>query len=197
MRFRVTHNFAKRFDDDLVFIKNMIKSPGTIGSIVPSSRRMARKMAEQIDLSSGLPVLELGPGTGVMTREILIHGVRPKNLYTVEYSQELADRLSLTFPNINNIQGDAFDLDNTLGRHKHLQFDTIISSMPLLNFPMAMRENLIRDLLKRIPKGRPIVLFSYGPSAPVPADNTGFEVSSVEWILRNVPPARIWAYRAL
>lgn len=197
MRLSVKDSLLKKFDDEIVFFKGMIKSPDTVGSIIPTSRRMARIMAEQIDLSSGLPVLELGPGTGVITREILIHGVRPKNLYAVEYSKTFADRLCRSFPNVNLMNGDAFDLDHVLGPQKDVLFDTIITSMPLLNFPISMRTDLIRDLIKRIPKGRPVILFSYGMSAPVQSDGKTFEVSAVDWVLRNVPPARIWAYRAI
>lgn len=197
MPLSVKDNLLKKFDDEILFIKGMINSPDTVGSIVPTSRRMARIMAKQIDLSSQLPVLELGPGTGVITREILIHGVRPKNLYAVEYSKTFSDRLAETFPNVNLINGDAFDLDHVLGDQKSILFDTIITSMPLLNFPMSMRTKLISDLVKRMPKGRPVILFSYGMSAPVPSDGQSFDVEPVDWVLRNVPPARIWAYRAI
>lgn len=195
MRLGITQKFVKRFDDEIVFLKGMISSPDTVGSIIPTSRVTARCMADQIDLSSGLPVLELGPGTGVITKAILNHGIQAKELYCVEYSVEFTRRLRIMLPDVNVINGDAFDLDSVLGEMSGAQFDTIITSMPLLNFPMMARKQLINDLLDRIPDGRPIVLFSYGATAPVPTDGENYEVTSIKWIIRNVPPARIWAYR--
>lgn len=195
MRLGITQKLVKRFDDEIVFLKGMISSPDTVGSIIPTSRVTARCMADQIDLSSGLPVLELGPGTGVITKAILNHGISAKELYCVEYSVEFTRRLRIMLPDVNVINGDAFDLDSVLGEMSGAQFDTIITSMPLLNFPMMARKQLINDLLDRIPDGRPIVLFSYGATAPVPTDGENYEVTSIKWIIRNVPPARIWAYR--
>lgn len=195
MRLGIAEKIAKRFDDEIVFIKGMIASPDTVGSIIPTSRTTARCMAGQIDTTSGLPVLELGPGTGVITKAIIERGVDPKNLYCVEYSDEFTRRLRVMLPDVNIINGDAFALDDALGEIAFSKFDTIITSMPLLNFPMEARRNLILDLLDRLPAGRPVILFSYGAVAPVPAEKDRIEVSSINWILRNVPPARIWAYR--
>ncbi len=48
--------------------------------------------------ASGLPVLELGPGTGVITRAILERGVPPEHLYAVEYSPDFVRHLRGAFP---------------------------------------------------------------------------------------------------
>ncbi len=72
-------------------------------------------MASVIDTKSGLPVLELGPGTGVITKAILAQGVKPADLYSVEYSPDFVEHLDRTFPDVNIIQGDVFDLDSALG----------------------------------------------------------------------------------
>lgn len=194
MRLGITQKLVQRFDDEIIFLKGMISSPDTVGSIIPTSRVTARCMADQIDISSKLPVLELGPGTGVITKAILNRGIDPKDLYCVEYSDEFTRRLKIMLPDVNIINGDAFDLDNVLGDMRDAKFDTIITSMPLLNFPMMARKRLINDLLERMPDGRPIILFSYGATAPVPTEGEDFDVTSIRWVIRNVPPARVWAY---
>lgn len=194
LRLGITQKLVQRFDDEIIFLKGMISSPDTVGSIIPTSRVTARCMAEQIDLSSNLPVLELGPGTGVITKAILNHGIEPKDLYCVEYSEEFTRRLKIMLPDVQIMNGDAFDLDNVLGDMRDAKFDTIITSMPLLNFSMMARKRLIKDLLNRMPDGRPIILFSYGATAPVPTEGEDFDVTSIRWIIRNVPPARVWAY---
>lgn len=194
MHLNIANKIVKKFDDEIVFLKGMISSPDTVGSIVPTSRTTARCMARQIDLTSDLPVLELGPGTGVITRAILNQGVHPKNLYCVEYSDTFTERLVRIFPDINILNGDAFRLDDVLGDKKDQMFNTIITSMPLLNFPMANRISLINDLLDRLPNGRPIILFSYSATAPVPDDGQNFKKKSINWVFRNMPPARVWSY---
>ncbi len=187
--------FAEKFDDELRFFKGWIDKPKAVGSIIPTSSITARRMASVIDSGSGLPVLELGPGTGVITKAILARGVKPRDLYTVEYSEDFVRHLEKQFDGINVIHGDAFDLDTTLGDKRGVTFDSVISGVPLLNFPVAQRVRYIEDLLDRIPAGRPIVQLTYGPLSPVPAGKGNYTVEHFDFVLRNIPPTQLWIYR--
>lgn len=186
---------AEKFDDELKFFKGWIDKPKAVGSITPTSSIAARRMASVVDPNSGLPVLELGPGTGVITRAILARGVSPENLYSIEYSPEFVRHLREQFPGVNVIQGDAFNLDETLGEKRGLTFDSIVSGVPLLNFPTAQRIRYIEDLLGRIPPGRPIMQLTYGPFSPVPPGKGSYTVEHFDFILRNIPPTQLWVYR--
>ena len=190
----VRSKIEKSFGDEIRFFRGWMKNPKNVGSIIPTSDVMAKRMASVIDLSSGLPVLELGPGTGVITHAILQRGVKPDQLYSVEYSADFARILRRDFAEIHVVEGNAFDLENTLSTANTLKFDCVVSALPLLSFPKAMRVQLIKDLLNRIPEGRPIVQFSYGPLSPVPPI-PGVTVRHLEFIFRNIPPAQIWTYR--
>jgi phosphatidylethanolamine/phosphatidyl-N-methylethanolamine N-methyltransferase len=186
---------ARRFDDEIRFFKGWMDGPKAVGAIMPTSAVTARSMASVINPASQLPVLELGPGTGVITRAILARGVAPSHLVSIEYSPDFHARLRLDFPEVRFILGDAFDLDATLGDLSASLFDSVISGIPLLNFPMSCRVALIEDLLDRVPPGRPVVQFSYGALSPVLARGTSFQVIHHDFVLRNVPPARLWIYR--
>jgi len=187
--------FAEKFDDELRFFKGWIDRPKSVGSIVPTSSVTARRMASVIDLNSGLPVLEVGPGTGVITRAILARGVKPKNLYTVEYSPEFVRHLRQHFRDVNVIEGDAFDLGRTLGDRQDLRFDSVISGVPLLNFPVERRIAYLESLLDRIPHGRPVVQLTYGPRSPIPPGIGDYTVEHFHFIIRNIPPTQLWIYR--
>lgn len=184
-----------KFNDELQFFKNWVGNPKTTGSIVPTGPHLARAMASVIDVNSNLPVLELGPGTGSITSAILDHGVKPENLYALEYSESFLKKLRTSFPDINLIHGDAFDLDRSLEGVKVEKFDAVVSALPLLNFPQDMRIGLIETLLDRLEPGRPVIQFSYGPMSPVLANRGSYVVEHHDWIMRNVPPARVWLYR--
>ena len=152
-------------------------------------------MASLIEPGSGLPVLELGPGTGVITKAILEAGVKPENLWSIEYSEDFVRHLRRDYPGVNFIQGDAFDLDATLGDKRDTVFDSVVSGVPLLNFPVPKRVAYVEDLLDRIPVGRPIVQITYGPVSPVPPGRGNYTVEHFDFILRNIPPSRLWIYR--
>jgi phosphatidylethanolamine/phosphatidyl-N-methylethanolamine N-methyltransferase len=185
---------GKKFDEELKFFRGWIDKPRAVGSIVPTSLVTARRMASVVDTDSGLPVLELGPGTGVITRAILARGVKPENLWSIEYSPEFVRHLKLTLPDVNVIQGDAFNLDETLPE-PGMRFDSIISGVPLLNFPVAQRVRYIEQLLDLIQPGRPIVQLTYGPLSPVPPRKGNYIVEHFSFIVRNIPPTQLWIYR--
>ncbi len=186
---------ARKFDEELRFFKGWIDGPKAVGSVLPTSGVTARRMASVVAPHSGLPVLELGPGTGVITRAILERGVEPQNLYSIEYSEDFVQHLIADFPDVNIIHGDAFDLDKTLGANGALTFDCAISAVPLLSFPTAMRIAFINDLLERIPAGRPVMQITYGPLSPVPPGRGNYIVKHFDFVVRNFPPAQLWLYR--
>lgn len=186
---------AGKFDDELRFFRGWLDKPKAVGAIMPTSSITARRMASVVDPASGLPVLELGPGTGVITRAILERGVPPENLYCIEYSEAFVEYLRREFPKVNIIQGDAFDLDKTLGEFSGLTFDSVVSGVPLLNFPVARRIAYIESILDRLPEGRPIVQLTYGPLSPVPPRRGKYNISHLDFVFRNVPPTQLWVYR--
>ncbi len=195
MNFRLKERIGKKFDEEIRFFKGWRSNMKAVGSIVPTSGITARRMASVVNPHSGLPVLELGPGTGVITKAILQKGVQPENLVSVEFSTDFYQHLVKTYPDVDFINGDAFDLDKTLGPRRDQQFDSVVSAVPLLNFPMHMRVSLIDDLLSRIPVGRPVIQISYGPLSPVVAMPDRYQISHYDFVVRNIPPAQLWVYR--
>ena len=188
-------SLASRFDEELRFFKGWIDKPKAVGSIIPTSSVTARRMASVINAASGLPVLEVGPGTGVITRAILGVGIKPENLYAVEYSEDFVRHLRRHYPGVNVIQGDAFDLDETLGDKSGLVFDTVVSGVPLLNFPVERRIGYLNSLLDRMPAGRPVIQLTYGPLSPIPAGRGDYTVEHFDFVIRNIPPTQLWIYR--
>ena len=193
----LTQKLTSKFDDEVRFFKGWIEGPKNVGTPFPTSAFTGRSMASHIDLTSKLPVLEIGAGTGVITRAILKHGTPANRLYALEYSADFSDCLRKNFPSVNVIEGDAFNLDETLGAHSSNVFDCVISAIPLLNFRPSERVDYIESLLDRIPMGRPIVQVTYGPLSPVPKGTGSFVATRADFVFRNVPPAHIWTYKRL
>ncbi|MDV4182650.1 class I SAM-dependent methyltransferase [Rhizobium brockwellii] len=195
LRVKVKERLGKRFDDEIRFFRGMMQGPKTVGSIVPTSSITAKRMASVVDIHSGLPVLELGPGTGAITKAILGRGVRPENLVAIEYSTDFHKHLQRTYPGVHFINGDAFDLQATLSNFSGLTFDSVVSGIPLLNFPMAKRISLLESLLDRLPAGRPMVQISYGAISPIAANPDRYHIQHFDFVMRNIPPAQLWIYK--
>lgn len=186
--------FAASFGDKLEFAKCLVSKPKTVGAIAPTSTRTAAIMASLIRPESGLPVLELGPGTGAITKAILDSGISPQNVISIEYSASFIPGLKRRYPGVRFIQGDAFKVSQIAEELGIEKFDCVISALPLLNFPVSQRIRLVVAALDLIDPGRPIVQFSYGPRSPVPSRSKNFVVNHLDTVMRNIPPARIWTY---
>lgn len=192
---QIRRRFAEKFDEEVRFFKGWMDGPKAVGAVLPTSSVTARRMASVINPGSGKPVLELGPGTGVITKAILERGVEPESLWSVEYSADFVEHLNQEYPDVNIIHGDAFNLDKTLGDGRDTVFDSVISAVPLLSFPVEKRVAVVEDLLDRIPAGRPVVQITYGPLSPVSGRRANFSVEHFDFVFRNFPPAQLWIYR--
>ena len=180
--------------DSLRFIGRLITQPKTVGAIVPSSKALGRKMAEQIAITEEGPILELGPGTGVATAALIARGAAPERITAVEYDPGFAQLIATRFAGVKVINGDAFALEKTLGERRREPFIGAISGVPLLNFSVEERQVFLNGVLARLKPGAPYVQFSYSLHCPV-APPSGVTVVQAAFVLFNVPPARVWVYR--
>lgn len=180
--------------DRLRFFAALLRAPRQVSAVTPTSQLTAAEMARPIDVASGLPVLELGPGTGPITRAILDRGVPPEKLYLIEYAADLCRHLERTFPGVNVIHGDAFDLDATLSGYDVPLFDCVISAIPLVTFGHERGNALLEGALARVPPGRPMVQITYSNTAPLTPRDTRVRCERSARILRNLPPASVWLY---
>ena len=180
--------------DTLRFLNRLVARPRTTGAIAPSGRALSRAMAAQIPDGAKGPILELGPGTGVVTAAMLARGIAAERITAVEYDGAFAAMVAARYPGVHVINGDASDLQKTLGARAGEKYSAVLSSMPLINFPMAMREALLKDIFARLEPGAPFIQFSYRLGPPVPPPQ-GVSVTRAAFILLNAPPARVWVYR--
>ncbi len=191
---------AKRFlatiNDTTLFVQEWLQTPRKTASVAPSSRALSKAMAQWVNPQSKHFVLELGPGTGAITRALLKHGVPEDRIVCIENNPKMAEVLRERFPRTHIIDGDARELDSLLKNHFGVDcVEAVISSLPLLNFSPDEAENLsnkIRAILR--PRGR-WVQYSYnlGKEHPKGAEHFDLIKSDVVWM--NFPPARLNVYQ--
>lgn len=186
---------AELIHDELRFVKGWARNRRMIGAVSPSSRALARLMVAQASPDPEGFTLELGPGTGVFTQALIDAGIPPERIVAVEHNPEFCRLLRRRFPRINIVQGDAFDLDATLGDFQDTRFAAALSGLPLLSFPVPLRLKCIEGALDRMLTGKGLVQFSYGlhgPMRPIPGR---LAAEKSKWVMLNLPPARVWTYK--
>ena len=183
--------------DTTLFLQEWLATPKRTGSVVPSSKRLAAAMARWLPANPESYVLELGPGTGIVTEALLQHGLREEKLVAIEQNPKMASLLHERFPRANIIVGDAWHLDDLLcDRLQPIEsVGAVISSLPLLNFSEEQAEALaqkIRDVLE--PQGN-WVQFTYRIHKRRPRGAASFRLHASKIVWLNLPPARVSVFQ--
>ena len=190
---------AKRFSskilDEARFFRSWVESPLKTGAVSPSGPALSKQMAAGAEPHRTGPILELGPGTGVVTKALVDRGIDTHRLIALEYNADFCELLHRRFPTISIVEGDAYALRRTLQGVQTGSLASIISSLPLFSRPPAERRALLEEALDLLEPGAPFIQFSYALVPPVPAEAGRFTVERSPWILMNLPPARVWVYR--
>ena len=183
--------------DSARFLKSLVATPRLTGAVAPSGRALARAMAAAAGSPSHGLVIELGPGTGPVTRSLIATRVPPERLVLVEYDPGFCRMLESRFADVRVIQGDAYDLSRTLAAFAGQPIAAVVSSLPLLNQPPPRRTKLIADAFALMGPAGVFVQFTYGLQSPVPREACANRYSAIRSrpILRNLPPAFVWTYR--
>jgi phosphatidylethanolamine/phosphatidyl-N-methylethanolamine N-methyltransferase len=184
-----------RLDDEVRFLRSWIEKPLHMGAVMPSSKLLARTMAQYVDVESTGPVVELGPGTGAITNALIEHGVDQKRLVLVEYNPGFCALLRDRYPHAKVVQGDAYKLRDSLWKVLDVPASAVVSGLPLVTKPMLTRLKLIRDAFVALAPGAPFVQFTYSVAPPIPKSLPGVSTEASERIWMNLPPARVWVYR--
>jgi phosphatidylethanolamine/phosphatidyl-N-methylethanolamine N-methyltransferase len=181
----------------LFFLKQYLRNPFGTGGVAPSGRQLAKLMVARIAPQPSEVIVELGPGTGAFTRELLAQGVEPANLILVEFNKEFVKFLKREFPNLRIVQGAAQDLPQLLKTMGQTSVKKIISGIPLRSMkPMECRQ-IAMAVSAVLEPGGMFVQFSYFKASPVPkavAVEAGLAGQCVGGVLNNVPPAYVWQY---
>ena len=183
------------YSDDLKFLKSWAAKPLTTGAVSPSGRWLARSMAPLVDPAWEGTVVELGPGTGAVTTALLQRGITPERLVAIEYNPDFAEHIRSRFPGIGVAVGDAYQFGDTLRRAGVDKVAAVVSSLPLFTQPPLRRRQLLEEAMTALEPGRPFIQFSYALVPPVPAVAGRWTMGVSGWIVRNLPPARVWTYR--
>jgi phosphatidylethanolamine/phosphatidyl-N-methylethanolamine N-methyltransferase len=183
--------------DSARFLKSLFAAPRLTGAVAPSGRALARAMAAAAGPPADGLIVELGPGTGPVTRALIETGLERGRLVLIEYDQSFCQLLRQRFAPAKVINGDAYDLPRTLVDFSGQPIAAVVSSLPLLNQPPYRREKLIGDAFALMGPPGLFVQFTYGPASPISLAVCAdlYEASRSRPILLNLPPARVWTYR--
>lgn len=175
------------------WLRIWIRNPLRIGAIVPSSDELARAMAALVPDGAG-PVVELGGGTGAITRGLLGAGIGPADLVVIERDPTLHALLQTQFPNLRVLRGDATELPALLEPLGLPPARAVVSGLPLLAMPQELQHRIVAAALAVMAADAPLIQFTYGLFSPVDRLKFGLEGKVARRVFANLPPANVWRY---
>lgn len=183
-------------DEGVLFAK-WLRDPLRIGAVVPSGAALAHAMAKAVDNARPGIVVELGGGTGAVTRALLKSGIAPADLVIIERDEGLYRLLVQRFPGTHVILGDAMHVKDLVRRAGLSPVKAIVSGLPLLAMAPRSQMILLRQCFALMGGDGLVVQFTYGPASPVPERRLkrfGLKAKLAKRVWRNVPPATVWRF---
>ena len=179
------------------FLREYLSNPALIGAVAPSGPALAARMLDGISLTQAKTVMELGPGTGVFTREILSRISDSCRFMAVEKNSTFAKRLQSELHSVEVIDGDAGMLGSMLDERNLEEVDFVISGLPWAAFPGPLQEQVLSQVSQRLSPDGCFVTFAYGGIQLLPKarafrkqlEKHFSNISKTRTVWRNLPPA--------
>ncbi|NQW04776.1 MAG: methyltransferase domain-containing protein [Acidobacteria bacterium] len=190
-------------NEHLLMLGRFVRSPRTVGAVMPSSRALALAMVRELDLSGPTQVVELGPGTGVVTR-VIAERLGPKaHVLAVDVEPAFVAAITSRFPRIEAVCASAADLATLLKSRGTFPVDHIVSGLPFASLPGDVTATILDAVSASLRPGGTFTTFQYVSGYPTPlaasfrramTSRMGAGPSRrVVW--RNVPPAFVLTWR--
>jgi phosphatidylethanolamine/phosphatidyl-N-methylethanolamine N-methyltransferase len=189
-----TSQKKQRPHDAALFFRRWLSNPLQMGSIIPSSPKLGALIAKQIDKRSSSLILELGAGTGAITKSLISAGISPGRIVVVEIVPEMADHLRAKFSQTSVLQADAFNLPIQSLKDTGTEIGTVICGIPLVLLNEAKQRQFIQQV-EAVAPGRGFLLYTYCVTSPLPHRTLGLDAQRLDWTPLNFPPASVWHYR--
>jgi phospholipid N-methyltransferase len=126
------------------FIKESLKNIKKVGTVFPSSKHVVEKMVAPINFEEKLIILELGSGSGVITKRLLEKMSCNSKLLCFETNKKFYQELKKINDNkMILINQSAEKMKEYLDKYEIEKVDYIVSSVPLLSLPKEVTNKIL------------------------------------------------------
>lgn len=185
-------------NENIEFLQAFLKNPAKVGAIAPSSPELAQRMVEDIRPDADSIILELGVGTGAITKFIADIVPNEKSYLGIELDKDLVKLLKRNFPDLRITRGNAVE-SFALHRKSNLgKVGYVICCLPFVSIPNDVGEKILSEIDKFMERGNcTFRTFQYAhgyyfPSAIKLREHMRKRYGKARkspMIMKNVPPA--------
>ncbi len=173
-----------------LFAKNFFRNPLRNAAIIPSSTYACTAMLKNIDFRTIHTVVELGPGTGIFTKELIKRCAPDANILLIELEKSYVENLRQKFGTRVTIENARAELlDDILEKHSLRKADLIVSGLPF--FKEAINNKLLESIKKQTEEKAIFRFFTYLPPVAKRIYKK-LPLRKIAFVLKNIPP--LWIY---
>lgn len=184
-------------NENIEFLQAFLKNPLKVGSIAPSSPELAQAMVEDIRPTSESIVLELGVGTGAITKFLQEIVPDRRSYLGIEIDKTLVKLLKENFPQLKIVRGNACDAYQIHRKTDFGKVGAIICCLPFVSLPNEVGERVFGEIDKFMEHGCTFRTFQYAhgyyfPSAIKLREHMRSRYGKATrspLVVKNVPPA--------
>ena len=142
-----------------VFLLEIIRKPGEVGAIAPSSKSLSNEITDYIKTGKEpVNIIEVGPGTGSMT-EVIASKLQPHDRFDViEFNPQFVEVLQKKFKDYPNIHIHCLSIIDWKPEYK---YDYMVSCLPFNVFQADFVAAIIKHYEEIMKKGSMISYFEY------------------------------------
>lgn len=177
--------------EKIIFLKKFIANPLQNASLIPSSKKSSKAMLTGIDFTKVQTVVELGPGVGSFTEELLNRVQPSTNVILIEIDKDFIQILEKKYGDkVVIVNESAENLNQILSNRGIGKVDLIISSLPI-SLPKQIFNNVLQCIQDHTEKGAVFRYFTYVPSVMKKYYEL-LPIKKVSSVYRNFPPMYIY-----
>ncbi len=157
-------------DSRFVFARNFFRNPRMLGSVIPSSRYLVSSLLRQIDFERARVIVELGPGVGTITREILDRMRPDAVLLTFEINDDFVRHLkeNLNDPRLRVLHRSGAEVNDALNEMRLGKADYVLAGIPFSIMSEEDRAAVLRNTKEALTPGGVMLVYQF--SSKVRAD---------------------------
>ena len=184
-------------NENIQFLQAFLKNPLKVGAVAPSSPDLAWQMLEGILPDEDNVIIELGVGTGAITKHIQEILPDERSYLGIELDQNLVSSLQIRFPDMNIVCGNACETSAIHAASDLGKVSYILCCLPFVTLPEDVAANVLAEIEKFMEKGCMFRAFQYAHGYYTPTairlrkfmrDRYGYSHRS-KLVGKNLPPA--------
>lgn len=184
---------ARPLSPQAMFLQGFFKHPVMVGSIIPSSNKLIRKMLSRVDWENTKVFVEYGPGVGTFCRHILDRLGPDAKYIAIDTNPDFVAYLrdSIVDPRFSAIHGSAADVNAIVADHGAEQADYVLSGLPFSTLPTGVGEVIAEATQRVLKPGGAFLVYQFNPNVRNFLTPHFARIDhAMEWW--NVPPAQLW-----